>query len=97
MLLLCVALFLLVDSFLVPDSQNLDPGRSGERVLFLIIVFRAVSRSALPTFVVVIGTFLAALVSCMNHDVLNSHSLVWMVLLLAIVMLWKRDGRTQAN
>jgi hypothetical protein len=96
--LLCLALFLLVDSFLVPHSRDLDPGRSGERVLFLLIVLRAVSKSAVPTFVVVIGTCLAVLVSCMNHDVLNSRSLVWtVVLLLAIVMLWVRGDRAQTN
>ncbi len=94
--LLGVAVFSAIDSLFVPFSRDLDPGRSGEGVLFLIIGFRAVSRSELPTSVLVMGTCLAALTSCMNHGLLKSPSLVWMVIavfLLLGVMFWGRGNR----
>jgi hypothetical protein len=97
-LLLCVAVFSAIDSLFVPFARDLDPGRSGESILFLIIGFRAVSRSELPASVVVMGACLAALVSAMNHGLLKSPSLLWTVIafgLLAMVMLWGRGERTQ--
>jgi len=95
--LFCVAVFLFVDSFFVPASRNLDPGRSGQGILFLIIGFRAVSGSKLPISVVIAGTCLAALTSGLNHGLLKSPSLVWTpvaLLLLVFVMLW---GRRKAD
>jgi 4-amino-4-deoxy-L-arabinose transferase-like glycosyltransferase len=74
----------------------LDPGRSGAGILFLIVGFRAVSRSELPTSVVLMGTALAALVSCMNHGLVRSPSSVWtslMILLVALVQFWGRGKR----
>ncbi len=97
-LLLCVAVFSAIDSLFVPFARDLDPGRSGESILFLIIGFRAVSRSELPTSVVAMGACLAALVSGMNHGLLKSPSLLWTVIgfgLLAMVMFWGRGERTQ--
>ena len=96
MFLLAVAILILADSLIVPYSPSLDPGRSGARILFLILGFRAVSRSELPTSVVVMGAALAALVSCMNHSLVRSPSLVWtplVFLLLALVLLWGRRKR----
>lgn len=96
--LLCVAVFSAIDSLFVP--RDLDPGRSGESILFLIIGFRAVSRSELPTSVLAMGTCLAALVSAMNHGLLKSPSLLWTVIalgLLALVMFWGRGKGTQTQ
>ena len=98
--LLCVAVFSVIDSLFVPSTRDLDPGRSGESVLFLIIGFRAVSRSELPTSVVVMGAFLAALVSAMNHGLLKSPSLLWTVItlgLVAMVMFWGRRKPMQSQ
>jgi hypothetical protein len=98
--LLCVAVFSAIDSLFVPFARDLDPGRSGESVLFLIIGFRAVSRSELPTSVVAMGTCLAALVSAMNHGLLKSPSLLWTIIafgLLAMVMFWGRRKPEQSQ
>jgi hypothetical protein len=70
---------------------RLGPGRSGEGMLFLIIGFRALSRSELLTSVVIMGTCLAALTSGMNHGLLKAQNWVWMgtvFFLLAMVMFW---------
>src|SRR5277367_5771075 len=91
--LFCVAGLVFIDSFFVPFSQNLDPGRSGEGMLFLILGFRAASRRELPTPVMIMGTLLAGLTSAMNHGLLKSPSWIWtpiMFLLLAVVLLWGR-------
>jgi hypothetical protein len=91
--LLCVAVFLLVDSFFIPASRNLDPGRSGEGILFLIIGFRAVSGRKLPISVAILGTCLAALTSALNHGLLKSPSFAWTflgILLVLFVMFWNR-------
>jgi hypothetical protein len=99
--LLSVAVACEIDSFFfVPFSRDLDPGRSGEGILFLIIGFRALSRSELPTSVVVMGTCLAALTSGMNHGLLKAHNFFWMetvFFLLAMVMFWGRGKPTQAD
>src|SRR5258707_9147880 len=95
--LLGVAVFSAIDSLFVPFSRDLDPGRSGEGLLFLIIGFRALSGSELPTSVVVMGTCLAALTSGMNHGLLKAHNFVWMgtaFFLLAMVMFWWRGKPT---
>jgi hypothetical protein len=94
--LLGVAVFSGIDSFFVPFPRDLDPGRSGEGILFLVVGFRAVSRSELPTSVLVMATCLAALISCMNHGLLNSPSLIWTVIavfLLIGVLFWGRGSR----
>jgi hypothetical protein len=94
--LLAVAVLIFADSLIVPYSTNLDPGRSGAGILFLILGFRAVSRNELPTSVVVTGASLAALVSCMNHGLVRSPSLIWTplgILLLALVLFWGRRKR----
>ena len=94
--LLAVAALVFVDSLIVPYSPSLDPGRSGAGILFLIVGFRAVSRSELPTSVIVVGAALAALVSCMNHGLLRSPSPVWtplMILLVVLVAFWGRGKR----
>lgn len=94
--LLCVAVFAFLDSLIVPYSLNLDPGRSGAGVLFLIVSFLAVSKAELLTSLLLIGTVLTALVSCMNHGLVRSPSLFWTpigILLLALVLLWGRGKR----
>jgi chromate transport protein ChrA len=98
--LLCIAVFLLIDSFLVPFSRNLDPGRSGEGIIFLIIGFRAVSNGKLPISVVIMGTCLAVLVACMNHRLLESPSVIWTplgILLMVLVMFWGRGRQTDST
>ena len=91
--LFCVAVFAFIDSFFVPFSQDLDPGRSGEGMLFLILGFRAAARRELPTPVMIMGTLLAGLTSAMNHGLLKSPHWIWtslMFSLLAVVVLWGR-------
>jgi hypothetical protein len=98
--LLSVAVILLIDSFFVPFSRHLDPGRSGEGILFLIVGFRAASKSELPISVVVMGTCLAALAISMNHGLLKSPSLVWTslaILLTALVFFWGRGNHKQVD
>lgn len=95
--LLVIAVFSLVDSLFVPISRDVDPGRASEGILFLILGFRAVSRSELPISVLIAGGCLAALVAALNHRLITSPSLVWTpvaLILLAFVMLW---GRRKAN
>jgi hypothetical protein len=98
--LLCVAVFLFIDSFFVPFRQDLDPGRAGEGIAFLILGFRAAANGNLPIPVVVMGTCMAALVSSMNHGLLKSPSVLWTsigVLLMALVMFWGRGRRKEAK
>lgn len=100
MFLLGIAILAFVDSLIIPYSASLDPGRSGEGMLFLILGFRAVSRSEPPTSVIVAGAALAALVSCMNHGVVRSPSPFWtplVILLLVLVLLWGRGKREPAK
>lgn len=99
-LLLSVAVILFIDSFFVPFSRDLDPGRSGEGILFLIVGFRAASKSELPVSVVVIGTCLAGLVISMNHGLLKSPSLVWTsvgILLTVLVLFWGRRNHKKVD
>ena len=91
--LFVVAFLSFVDSFFVPVSRNVDPGRSSEGILFLILGFRAASRSEPPLSVLVAGCCLAALVAALNHRLLASPSWLWTpigFLLLAFVMFWGR-------
>jgi hypothetical protein len=106
-LLLAFALSLFVDSFLVPFSRDVDPGRSGDGMLFLILGFRAASRSELPTSVVVAGGCLTVLVLALNHGLQRTPSFLWVpiaIFLLVFVMFWGRrradkssPGETQAR
>jgi hypothetical protein len=92
--LLIIAILSLIDSLFVPMSRNVDPGRSAEGILFLILTFRAASRAAEPpTTVLVCGGCLAALVAALNHRLLISPSWLWTplaLILLAVVMFWGR-------
>jgi len=91
------ALLLFADSFLVPFSRNVDPGRSGDGMLFLILGFRAASKNELPSAVVIGGGCLAMLTMALNHEVLRSPSVIWTpiaVALLLFVLLW---GRKRSN
>ena len=97
LVLLSVAVLSLIDSLLIPISRDVDPGRSGEGFLFLILGFRAASRTALPTSVVVVGGCLALLVSALNHRLIRSPSWIWMpavLLCLAFVLFWGRGKRS---
>ena len=97
--LLSVAVFSAVDSFFVPISRDVDPGSAGEGMLFLILGFRALSRSELPILVLAVGTGLAVLASCCNHGIVKS-SLVWMCLIvpsLLVVLFWGRGTRKQTE
>ena len=97
LVLLSVAVLSLIDSLLIPISRDVDPGRSGEGFLFLILGFRAVSRTALPTSVVVVGGCLVLLVSALNHRLIRSPSWIWMpavLLCLAFVLFWARGKRS---
>jgi hypothetical protein len=106
-LFLIIAVLSLVDSLFIPMSRDVDPGRSSEGILFLILGFRAVSGTELPASVLVAGGCLAALVAALNHRLLTSPSWLWTpigFLLLAFVMFWGRrradkssPGETQAR
>jgi hypothetical protein len=93
-LLFAFAMSMFVDSFLVPFSRDVDPGRSGDGMLFLILGFRAASRSELPLSVVISGGCLAALTLALNHGFLKSPISYWtlgaIVILLLVVMFWGR-------
>jgi hypothetical protein len=100
LLLLTFALSLFVDSFLVPFSRDVDPGRAGDGMLFLILGFRAASRSELPLSVIIAGGCLTALTLFLNHVVQKAPSFVWApiaILLLAFVMFWGRGKRGKSN
>lgn len=90
--LLGIAVFSLADSIFVPISREVDPGRSSEGILFLILTFRAASRTELPVSVLVAGGCLAALVAALNHRLIQSPSVLWTpltILLLVFVMVWR--------
>ena len=98
--LLAMAMFSLVDSFFVPISRDVDPGRASEGILFLILGFRAVSRSELPLSVLVAGGCLSALVAALNHRLIVSPSLVWTpvaIVLLVFVMFWGLRKRSESR
>jgi hypothetical protein len=97
--LLSVAVFSAVDSFFIPISRDLDPGSAGEGMLFLILGFRALSRSELPILVLASGTCLAVLASCFNHGIVRA-GMAWMWLmvpLLFVVLFWGRGKRKQTE
>jgi hypothetical protein len=90
-MLLAIAVAAFVDSFYVPISRDVDPGRSAEGLLSLIIGFRAVAAST-PTLPVIISAgCLATLIAALNHILLKPAS--WLstvvaLLLLFIVLFW---------
>lgn len=92
-LLLAFGLAAFVDSFLVPVSRDVDPGRAGDGMLFLILGFRAASRSGLPLSVVFAGGGLAALALALNHGLLETPRFLWAIVgifLIAFVLFWGR-------
>jgi len=100
LVLLTFAFSLFVDSFLVPLSRDVDPGRAGDGMLFLILGFRAASTSELPLSVVVAGGCLTALTLVLNHVVQKAPSFVWApiaILLIAFVMFWGRRKKDKAT
>jgi hypothetical protein len=95
-LLLAFALSLFADSFLVPLSRDVDPGRAGDGMLFLILGFRAASRSELPLSVVVAGGCLTALALALNHGMRETPRFLWAIVgifLIAFVMFGGRRRR----
>jgi hypothetical protein len=88
--LLVMAGIALVDSLFIPMSRDVDPGRSAEGILFLVLGFRAASRRIDPPGSVVIAAAgLVALTASLNHMLLKSPSWIWTpagFLLLAFVM-----------
>lgn len=98
--LLAFAFSLFVDSFLVPFSRDVDPGRAGDGMLFLILGFRAASTSELPLSVVIAGGCLTALTLVLNHVVQKAPSFVWApvaIFLLAFVMFWGRRKKDKST
>ncbi len=98
--LLAIAVFSLIDSFFIPISRDVDPGRASEGILFLILGFRAVSRSELPLSIVVAGGCVSALVAALNHSLIRSPSLVWTplaIILLLFVLLGGRRKRGESR
>lgn len=99
--LLTVALLAFADSWSIPPYRNIDPGASAEGILFLIVGFRAVSKSEAPsTLVVIASALLLGLTSGMNHELLKSPSPIWTpiaIALLCFVMFWRRKWRWSSN
>ena len=97
-LLFGFAIFMLVDSFLVPFYSRVDPGGSGAGMLFLILGFRASSKKPLPTSVVVAGGCAASLTWILNRQLLRSPSVIWTsldILLVLMVAFWGRKRVTR--
>lgn len=98
-LLLAFGLSAFVDSFLVPLSRDVDPGRAGDGILFLILGFRAASRSELPVSVVVAGGCLTALALALNHG-LREPRFLWAIIaifLIAFLMFWGRGRKEKSR
>lgn len=99
-LMLVFAAALFVDQFFVPFHGKVDPGGAGDGMLFLIVAFRAVSKSSLPLSVVFAGGLLAALALTMNHGLFASPSWAWTpvgIFLILVVMFWHRRQLEQAE
>lgn len=99
-LLLAFAIYMLIDSFLVPFYGNIDPGGYGAGMLALILGTRASSNSKLPVSVVVAGGFAAALTWGLNHRFLKSSSAVWtglVIFFVLFVVFWGRGKSEQAE
>jgi hypothetical protein len=86
-----VSLLVLVDTFFIHDSPQLDPGVEGESMLFMVLGYRAVNGRGLSTPIMLLGTGLAVYTSCLNHRLLvfrpNSFS-VLTELALAIILVF---------
>ena len=99
--LLVIAVLSLIDSRLIPISRDVDPGRTSEAILFLILSFRAVSGNEIPTPVLIAGGCLVALTAALNHLLLTSHGWIWTpiaLFLLVFVMFWgRRKAETPKN
>ena len=98
--LLGVAAFLLVDSWYVPSSQNIDPGQGGEVMLSMILAFRAVSHRGLSTPIMLLGTLLAGLTILTDHGLIGFRTnglsvLVDAVLLVVVVLCGSKPGRAE--
>jgi hypothetical protein len=92
-IVLASGLSLFVDSFVVPLSRDVDPGRAGDGMLFLILGFRAASKSELPLPVVVASVCLTALALALNHGLPETPRFLWAtvgIFLIAFVMFWGR-------
>jgi hypothetical protein len=89
--LACVAVLVFVDTFFIYDSPQLDPGVTGEGMLFMVLALRAVNRRGLSTPIMLVGTGLAIFTSCLNHRLLvfrpNSFS-VLTALALALILIF---------
>lgn len=91
-LLLAFAIALFVDQFFVHGAYD----KSDDGIVFLILAFRAVSRSELPIFVLITGTAAAVLTSAVGHHFLRDTGLLWTVaigVLLLVTMFWHRCTR----
>jgi hypothetical protein len=88
--LACVSVLVLVDTFFISDSPNLDPGVEGESILFMILGYRAVNPRGLSTPIMLLGAGLAVYTSCLNHRVLvfrpSSFSVLTDIALLFILV-----------
>jgi hypothetical protein len=99
-LLLAFAVAFFVDQFFVPFYGKADPGGAGDGMIFLIVAFRAVSRSDLPLSAVLAGGFSAALALTMNHGLLASPGWLWTplgIFLVLFILFWGRGKRDQAD
>jgi hypothetical protein len=99
-LLLCVAVAVLIDSLLIPVSSDVDPGRSGAGILFLVLGFRAASKIKPGKIVLGAGLCIAMLTSLLNHRVLKASSWIWTtagIILVVIVTFWGRGKKTQTE
>lgn len=92
--LLSLGVFSFVDSMFIPISHNVDPGRSGERMLLLILGFRAAYKNEPPLSVLTAGAALAALAASLNHGLVKPFpfwiSAALSILLPAFVIFWGR-------
>jgi len=91
-LLLAFATALFFDQFFVHGVY----GKSDDGIVFLILSFRAVSKSELPVLVLITGAAAAALTSAVGHHFLGAGSLFWAVaigVLLLVTMFWHRYTR----
>ncbi len=84
--LVCVSVLVFVDTFFVSLSPHLDPGVEGESMLFMVLGYRAVSRRGLSTPIMLVGTVLAVLTSCVNHGLLVFRT-NWISLLIEAALL----------
>jgi len=96
--LVSIGVLSFVDAMFIPLSRDVDPGRSGERMILLVLGLRAVYKNDPPISVLIAGAVLAALVAIVNHGVLMSSwiSTSLMLVLLAYVVFWGIGKRAQS-